>query len=672
MAPSTDDNILQLERGRILTVAVNYDAHHVDSFLHLAPTGRPSPMGPENNATSLDFMSPESKARRSKRDKQKRELALARTRVRYDIQKVTPVARTKAFLEQFPAWWTQKADIGHNPPDENYPPCESCQGAAHEPIPGHESVLWVPAKRSEWEDSVAEMTAVCTSAALRKHLAMTSTPKKPFHAPLSRDYIRDRVDIDDPLHGYQIRHKTGGWLQGFIMWTNFTTWTHFFRWDSLHRASGMVDDPALEGRKADIRGILSTELESLARSGDPHGGGIVFEDVAEISLVGGLGCGEYLLRMAIDDIRERGQHKYIVLQATDSSKTFYERFGFVRVGAVCRYLGTPDVDAPLVGYRHWTHANESQTSLDMHGGPSYMMCLKLPDIKTEGCTACGRPKTLMDRPSILHEMRKLLVGEKPVVEQLGGTLTTPKSGLKRRGSDMSYSVGSSGPRKRGRPRKKSLPDGLPLTLRLDTDMKKESDGTVTPPLEHSYKGSWIGLSSSSTHGRRYSIGDVSLDSQTQRTCSSKSRRSGSEGLISLDPEPVRPVAPRVSQEITVPIDGKPNPIDKKSLMKQKVKSYPRNRDHYFNRVVKPTSSNSGEYFFVLHYNIDEETIYIVPIERMGILTGKRAGRPRYQAVIGDTDYNFKLERVQDFQVVPATMIMKTPYICQEAWDVEEC
>ena len=69
-------------------------------------------------------------------------------------------------------------------------------------------------------------------------------------------YIADRMDIDDPLWGYQVRCESTGWLQGFITCTVFTTWTHFFEWNSSHIASGMAaarvanslvgkEDPAL-------------------------------------------------------------------------------------------------------------------------------------------------------------------------------------------------------------------------------------------------------------------------------------------------------------------------------------------------------------------------------------------------------------------------------------------
>ena len=146
------------------------------------------------------------------------------------------------------------------------------------PFDDDTSVIWVPKKRSEWEDSVLEMTAVCTSAALRRHMASRSrsSSSKPFHAPLSKEYIRDRVDIDDPLNGFQIRHRTGGWLQGFILWTNFTTWTHYFKWDSSHAMSGIPTmNSGSNSAPVDADGSLAADLEKQPRSGDPFEGGVV-------------------------------------------------------------------------------------------------------------------------------------------------------------------------------------------------------------------------------------------------------------------------------------------------------------------------------------------------------------------------------------------------------------
>ena len=174
--------------------------------------------------------------------------------------------------------------------------------ASSSPFLSDDSVIWVPTTRAQWDDCVDEMTSVCYSAVLRKHqqeqlrlereegggsaggvsgASASGTgakadgkgkPKGKGKAkaplkPLSRDYIRDRIDIDDPMRGYQIRHKTGGWLQGFVLATTFTTWTHYFKWDSTHptagiRGSAIAKAAASAGMVGmDFDGALSSQLE---------------------------------------------------------------------------------------------------------------------------------------------------------------------------------------------------------------------------------------------------------------------------------------------------------------------------------------------------------------------------------------------------------------------------
>jgi hypothetical protein len=119
---------------------------------------------------------------------------------------------------------------------------------------------------------------------------------------------------------------------------------------------------------------------------------------------------------------------------------------------------------------------------------------------------------------------------------------------------------------------------------------------------------------------------------------------------------------------------KPKTIDKSTLRKQKVKSYPRDKLHYFNRVVRRKDLNENctkEYYFVLHFDDVHDLLLIVPMAATGTLLGKRQGRPRYQCVIGDTDANFETVHASDYDVIRSAMIMKTPLICQEAWDIEE-
>lgn len=645
-------------RAKNVTVAVNYELPMVDQFMRVEPKRRSStnPTGATNEATSFSWANHEndvsnvsfaatietdesdgktfnnnsshsptpSRRRVSSRDKQKRNTPITRTRVRYDFQLVPVVKRNQDFLDSFPSWWlpssTPKISMRRSSRISSNGVIEQCQCSHKDDVSEHElpflensSVIWVPANRSEWEDTVPEMTAVCTQAALRRRTAVDQS--KPFVPPLSRDYIRDRIDIDDPLCGYQLRHKHGGWLQGFCLYTNFTTWTHGFHWDSKHDMSGFPTDDG-PYPNMDMDGSLAAELEAQPRSGDPRGGGIVFSTLAEIGLLGGLGCGEYMLRMALTDIWKNPQYKYVVLQATDQSKIFYERFGFVRVGAICQYgkaekvktlnskvtgvvesnqtgenvfekpsmerkteeyseaeklreegslhllqprvqnganqqflledskerssfdfkdgelnqtcktdldtrqakygqnngidtakelslyekiihmkteeeieqqmayessnascthelvtegstsgdaTLTPDavsdqttftnlLNMPIVGYRHWTHANESEISLKKHGGPSYMMCLKLPErtqtndnpylsdpslSQSDICRFCGNSSFILNEGSFTEYMLSiLLVENKPRVEQIGATSTPGGLRFARRSMSM--------------------------------------------------------------------------------------------------------------------------------------------------------------------------------------------------------------------------------------------
>lgn len=603
------------------------------------------------------------------------------------------------------------------------------------------SVIWVPKKRTEWEDSVLEMTAVCTSAALRRYTATRgrSNSSKPFHAPLSKEYIRDRVDIDDPLNGYQIRHKTGGWLQGFILWTNFTTWTHYFKWDSSHAMSGIPTmNSGSNSSPVDSDGSLAADLETQPRSGNPFEGGVVFEGVAEISLVGGLGCGEYLLRMALESILAKKKYKFVVLQATDQSKTFYERYGFVRVGAICRYERKDKEavkpgsrpDTPIMGYRHWTHPNESDTSLQKHGGPSYMMCLRLPEY--DGDTPIETP--------FLDAMMKLEVEVKPTIEQLGGSSTPyPKNrrpsteGPSSNGS-QDYQKGSGRKfgkgRRAGSPETPSLaqafqsgsPPVLPVLRGANAPINPSQNVVGVPgegiPSRSGQKRTAEDTASSGTKKRRLEGGqDIAKQGETQngevkqpprrtpRTLShpnvtplagnpayslqkafakpsslpannlstpnqppsSKKKQSKSAAKRAI---PRRAPVPTATPSSVTSTSTEKGPDSHRSgPLKQKVKSYPRDRVHYYNKVVRPKKGKKSENYFVLHYDEGKGTIRIIPMEPRGVLSGKRAGRPRFQAVMNHFDRDVKTVRCADYDIVKAFMVMKTPVVASEAWDV---
>ena len=693
----------------------------------------------ENNLENANknrlIMSPDS-IRRSARDRQgKRDISYARTQVRYDMQMVPPVRKNKQFLQHFPRWWMTHTNNsnGRDPPAARRSsrlavvPLE--KQTAHKtrleqvaPFEGDSSVIWIPHKRSQWEDSVSEMTAVCTSAGLHRYLAQPD-PQKPFHPPLSRDYIRDRVDIDDPLRGYQVRHKDGGWLQGFLLWTNFTTWTHYFKWDSLHAKSGVQSLEA--SRPADRNGALAQELEACERTGDPLVGGVVFPEIAEIALVGGLGCGEYLLRMALDDIRASRKYKFVLLQATNESKGFYERFGFVRVGAICRYSSDlSNTEESLVGYRHWTHPNESDASLQLHGGPSYMMCLKLPD---ESDLYGSAEYEAMTENSFREHMERLVVTErKPTIGQLGGS-TVPsfwKNSSAASVSSNSSQISATPKRKPGRrPSSKASPaqkktvvqasaTSLPLPM-PPVSKRRFSNRPPNEPAAKRRRANSDGLSGEIVSIPVYpgtlapvatpeqckgASGDAETSSNSKASKKAAKGADGKDRLFhsirgpdgrfvrvlvdnvpisppqKLKPATAKPPRPPVpSKNRGIPPSGKqggPKRVDPAELKKQKVKAYPRDRVHFYNRVVKAKTGRK-EYFFVLNYDEGMGLITIVPMRVTGVCLGRHAGRPRYQCLIGETDENFRTESVSKFKVVPATMVMKTSVVAHEAWDVQD-
>jgi hypothetical protein len=133
--------------------------------------------------------------------------------------------------------------------------------------------------------------------------------------------------------------------------TTFTTWVRWFRWNSLVEEAAMdgsddaEDDEENKAERAwlaervkDTTGELARALHNELHDGDPDGEGVIWPHIAEISLLGGLGCGGWLTRLILEELEQRETpYKYAIIQATENAVPFYESLGFVRVGAVARY-----------------------------------------------------------------------------------------------------------------------------------------------------------------------------------------------------------------------------------------------------------------------------------------------------------------------------------------------
>ena len=389
------------------------------------------------------------------------------------------------------------------------------------------SVLLRPSTRRQWFVCLKELESLAQESLDRRAARLQLTT--PSGLPLV--YIADRMDIDDPLWGYQIRCSKTGWLQGFITLTVFTTWTHYFEWNSLAPASGMAaarvanamigkDDPAIyfsdggetvqqvaarfgvravdivswnsgrytsiscnsrvqpgtmlyvmdpamvdtmavskpgetpkklaarlgldtddllqlnsekhpsllptsklkpgleiicrdrsaepdvflptnaQERQLDEDGSIAAALQQQQHFGDPVTTGVVWPRLVELGLLAGLGCGKLLVKLALQELTASGEFDYAVLQATMASVSFYEELGFVRVGAVARYLpeGTALEDNPVHGYRHWAASDEAH--LDQFGDTSYMMAIKLKGLKTGSTLKVLEKRLVKDWPAV--------------------------------------------------------------------------------------------------------------------------------------------------------------------------------------------------------------------------------------------------------------------------------
>jgi hypothetical protein len=156
--------------------------------------------------------------------------------------------------------------------------------------------------RENLKTCMAEMLLLCKEAMRRRPGAGGNGSK-----PLSLEYLADRLDVDDPCFGYMVRTNENlqmaanwqrGMLQGFITVTTFTNWQRTFQWDSANEVAFSYDDETLDLQRVtgervwDTDGNLAREMQATVRCGDIWNEGVVWPRIAEISLLGGLGCGK--------------------------------------------------------------------------------------------------------------------------------------------------------------------------------------------------------------------------------------------------------------------------------------------------------------------------------------------------------------------------------------------
>ena len=178
--------------------------------------------------------------------------------------------------------------------------------------------------RSRWKREIDELMAVCDEAARRASLAHDPSAAC-YESPVSREFVEGRLELDDPLLGWMARERASGRMQGFILCSQFTTWVApaHFRW--LSPPAGGGGEGKTGGGK---RGKpLWRALNDCARGGDPLTTGCAWPRVAELSLVGGLGCGAALVSTVVAWLssgrvrnpQDGRPYDFLVLQATKNA-----------------------------------------------------------------------------------------------------------------------------------------------------------------------------------------------------------------------------------------------------------------------------------------------------------------------------------------------------------------
>ena len=282
--------------------------------------------------------------------------------------------------------------------------------------------------RKDWLSLCPKLVMVCNEAARRATLRSNPAADR-FDKPLSETYIKERLQLGFPLRGHTIwtkqkdkRSPIG--LQGFVVTTNFITWKQTLRFCMDSPAAGLT--PIDKDIHIWDDGSITQSMKEVPRFGEVSDKGIVFSRVAEIALLGGLGCGSSLLRKALQDLQETGEYDFVLLQATKNAIPFYQRHGFVRIGAVARF--NDEMVMPEIAYRHWSEISDGEVV-----EASYMMARHLPmrvDAQSDKIEAKIIENSKEKKSTKLHEeiSSSLLSAKKLLLEAINLKMSLSQGG----------------------------------------------------------------------------------------------------------------------------------------------------------------------------------------------------------------------------------------------------
>jgi len=251
----------------------------------------------------------------------------------------------------------QSAASSSHSTNSAYEPAPGCRGGAK-----RQATEELPAKEGTRRTRHSSEAIELPSKAIQKSSSATQKAAAPPEPPSKRARLAERGN-PSVLQG---QHPKGKAKVGA---------------SASHRATTGAEPMVYGMRKVDEDGALTRLLAQQEHEGDPTKEGVVWPRVAELGLLVSLGGGGTLLRFSLQHLQAEGWYHFVVCQATLAAVGFYERLGFIRVGAVAKYAekGVTEEELralPVTGYRHWAEADELMLDADF-GDASYLMGLDL-------------------------------------------------------------------------------------------------------------------------------------------------------------------------------------------------------------------------------------------------------------------------------------------------------
>ncbi len=192
-----------------------------------------------------------------------------------------------------------------------------------------------------------------------------------FDFRFRRDYIKDRIEFDEPGGGFLVLEHTrfATFPTGLLMYNEFATWAQGFEF-----VAQKGDDFRLTDRLA---GLNRKKLNN-------H---IAFPQLCELSILLGMGTGRGLMKLFVEQLADERKYPFVITETLASSRSFYEQHGFKKIGARAEFImGKRNKLHTTRSYYHYRSRDEV---IHWHENPSLMLVKVLePDSGME-CDSYG-------------------------------------------------------------------------------------------------------------------------------------------------------------------------------------------------------------------------------------------------------------------------------------------